>query len=225
MSSRAGAKRRTGKDSLFLAATAASAAIAAAALPSVAQGGYALYNTIDLTAPDWTEQVALGIFGTQVIGYGMGTPTGGVQNGLLLAGSPNQLYRMLPAPGYIRSTAYATSGGRQVGSAVTFPGAGHNHAMLWDWNPLVGSGATQPFVNLHPAGYTASEALGVGGNQQVGTAEPASFISHAALWNSTADSFVDLNRPDTTSPSRARPTAATRSAAPRGCPPVASTTP
>ena len=193
MSNRPAARRHTQKHILFLAATAATAAIIAVNSSSVAQGGYALYNTRDLTGPDWSEQTALGIFGTQVIGYGAGTPTGGVQNGLLMAGWSNQLYRMLPAPGYMRSTAYATSGRRQVGSAVTFPGAGYNHAMLWDWSPAVSGGATQAFVNLHPAGYTASEALGVSGSQQVGTAEPASFVSHAALWNGTADSFVDLN--------------------------------
>ena len=123
----------------------------------------------------------VGHLATQVIGYGSGTPTGGVQNGLLLADATNQVYRLLPSPGYIRSTANATSARRQVGSAVTFPGRVHARDALG----LESRGERRGDAAVRqPAsgGLHGFGGLGVGGNQQVGTAEPSSFVPHAWLW-------------------------------------------
>jgi hypothetical protein len=53
-------------------------------------------------------------------------------------------------------------------------------------------------VRLTPAGYRASDARGVGGRQQVGSAYIGTGnVFHAGLWRGTADSFVDLSPPDT----------------------------
>ena len=56
------------------------------------------------------------------------------------------------------------------------------------------SSAQWTVVNLHPAGAVSSQALGVGGGQQVGWAHIAG-EPHASLWTGTAASWVDLHPP------------------------------
>lgn len=48
---------------------------------------------------------------------------------------------------------------------------------------------------LHPAGFSKSEGRGISGDSQVGGASPLATpnLSHALLWNGTAESFVDLH--------------------------------
>jgi hypothetical protein len=80
----------------------------------------------------------------------------------------------------------AVSGGQQVGSGAS---AGNSaQALLW-------SGTAGSFVNLNPAGFTLSEAVGVSGGQQIGDGYGPSTGNnyHALLWSGTAGSYVDLN--------------------------------
>ena len=48
-------------------------------------------------------------------------------------------------------------------------------------------------VDLHPAGFTNSYALGVSGGQQVGYGDHADGTQHALVWTGTAASVVDLH--------------------------------
>jgi uncharacterized membrane protein len=62
------------------------------------------------------------------------------------------------------------------------------HALLW-------SGTAASAVDLTPVGFSATEALGVAGGQQVGEGVgPATGgENHALLWSGTAASVVDLH--------------------------------
>ena len=60
------------------------------------------------------------------------------------------------------------------------------HALSW-------SGSAGSCVDLNPIGAIASEALGVGGGQEVGSADFSPGDHHAMLWIGTAASAVDLN--------------------------------
>jgi hypothetical protein len=49
-------------------------------------------------------------------------------------------------------------------------------------------------IDLHPSGFTSSEALGVSGGQQVGFGESVEGGGpHALLWTGSAGSVVDLH--------------------------------
>ena len=82
------------------------------------------------------------------------------------------------------SRAYTVHDGKQAGFAI-FGGA--RHACTW-----TGSAAT--FRDIHPAwaGATGSEVNATAGGQQVGNATFGSPPSHASLWSSTSESWVDL---------------------------------
>jgi len=78
------------------------------------------------------------------------------------------------------------AGAHAIGSLMqgtaTFRGA-----VLWDLN----AGA---HTLLNPAGHTKSLGWGVHGGQQVGWAQQSATNQlHAALWNGSASSFVDIN--------------------------------
>jgi hypothetical protein len=57
------------------------------------------------------------------------------------------------------------------------------------WN-----GSATSAVDLNPAAYSASQALGVGGGQQVGWGIKGT--QRALLWSGSPGSFVDINGPD-----------------------------
>jgi hypothetical protein len=59
------------------------------------------------------------------------------------------------------------------------------HALLW-------TGSADSVVDLNPSGFTASEAYGVSGGQQVGVGTIGG-QEHALLWMGSADSVVDLH--------------------------------
>jgi uncharacterized membrane protein len=48
-------------------------------------------------------------------------------------------------------------------------------------------------VDLHPSGYTNSQALATDGAQQVGWARTSSGVDHALLWTGNAASAIDIN--------------------------------
>src|SRR5437588_13040786 len=59
-----------------------------------------------------------------------------------------------------------TADGQQVGNVGGPATGGHSHALLW-------TDGTSRFLDLHPAGFTASVALGARGGHQVGQAYSA----------------------------------------------------
>jgi hypothetical protein len=85
------------------------------------------------------------------------------------------------------SYGVATSGNSQVGWGYGPTTGGDDRAFLWQ-------GTAASAVNLHPAGYTGSQALDISGNTQVGSARSGDF-NHAMLWTGTAASAVDLHPP------------------------------
>ena len=76
--------------------------------------------------------------------------------------------------------------GQQVGKTTVFQNGGH--ALLW-------SGSPESFVDLHPAGFDTSQALGASGGRQVGIREiwQPEFQQYATLWSGTASSWVNLH--------------------------------
>ncbi len=123
-----------------------------------------------------SDSVAFGISGAQQVGQ---STENGNTHAVLWSGSAASRVDLNP-PGVFFSTAYAVSGGRQVG----LTNSGVNHAALW-------SGTAASRVDLHPAGASFSECNAIGGAQQVGRVY-INGASHAALWTGSAASYVDL---------------------------------
>ena len=98
-------------------------------------------------------------------------------------------------PGTDSSAALDTNGQQQVGHARGLRTGFARHAWLWN-------GEANGSDDLHPAGiWNDSIARAVAGSQQVGNVnytdagDPPTIIVHAALWNGSAASAVDLHPP------------------------------
>jgi uncharacterized membrane protein len=151
-------------------------------------------NYIDLTPPDFNETFGLAISDDSQVGFGSGTATGGQMHALLWKnGDPNDYVDLNPA-GFEYSVADGVSGSQQVGSGGAPGFEWHvQHALLWN-------GTAESFVDLNPDVYVESSALGTNGTQQVGSGQEEGFLyppespppTRALLWNSTAQSVVDL---------------------------------
>jgi hypothetical protein len=89
-------------------------------------------------------------------------------------------------PGFTVAAVLGASGGQLVGDGRGPSTGGNFHALLW-------TSAGAPPVDLHPAGFAASVALGAWGDRQVGYAETSVGYPHALLWSGTPGSRVDLN--------------------------------
>ena len=83
--------------------------------------------------------------------------------------------------------------GQVVGAEEYFSpslGGATTDALLW-------TGPADASIDLNPTGYVTSEAVGIGGNQQVGSAaievSPNVYQEHGLLWSGSAASAVDLN--------------------------------
>lgn len=155
---------------------------------------------VDLAPASSIQSYAAGVSGNVIVGgarVSMGAGTY-ADHAALWVGSAASFVDLNPTKAAL-SWAYGVAGSTVVGE-VALNGASA-HAALWRGN-------ANSFVDLHPAGntWTMSIASAVSGNSQVGyvgydtppavTMGPPPypyFISHAALWNGTADSFVDLN--------------------------------
>lgn len=98
--------------------------------------------------------------------------------------------------GHLYSRVMGVKNGEQVGygSSLAYPYgdytvSGHTGSRALRWN-----GTAASVVNLHPAGYDASEALATNGTRQGGWGYRAlDGRTHAMLWTGTADSAVDLH--------------------------------
>ena len=87
-------------------------------------------------------------------------------------------FAYLETPPNNSSFAYASRDGQQVGSI-------NNHASLWH-------GVAGQHVDLHPAGYSSSEAVATDGEFQAGDAWIGG-TTHAMMWNGTSESATDLH--------------------------------
>jgi probable HAF family extracellular repeat protein len=140
-------------------------------------------NARDLSMPGYDNTYAYGISGTQVVGQGTGSATGGYTHALLWDLAHGTIVD-LNGTNHQESGAAAVSGTTQVGWANDITGA-NQHAMLWQGNAASA-------VDLNPSSAVTSQAYGVDGGSQVGITMTAS-SAHAILWSGTAASAVDLN--------------------------------
>jgi probable HAF family extracellular repeat protein len=140
-------------------------------------------NATDLSMPGYADTYADGISGTQVVGQGTGTATGGYTHAVLWDLAHGTIVD-LNGTNHQESGAVAASGSTQVGWANDATGA-NQHAMLWQ-------GTAASAVDLNPSSAVTSQAYGVNGSQQVGITMTAS-SAHAILWSGSAASAVDLN--------------------------------
>ena len=138
-----------------------------------------------------SESSAGGVGGGAQVGYASGTGTDNQHHGVLWRGAADSATDLHPA-GFVGSLALATDGVHQVGRAWNTGTLADAHAILWN-------GTAASAIDLHPTtpGFTFSEAVGLGGGQQVGDGYgPATGgfgTSHALLWTGTAASIIDLN--------------------------------
>ena len=136
---------------------------------------------------------ANGTSGTQQVGVGAGSATGGNNHAMLWNGTAASAVDLNPsALGVFWSDAFATNGDQQVGTGFySLPTNDNSHAFLWN-------GTAASAVDLTPtllSGITNSVALGTSGTQQVGygSNDGSTTANQALLWTGTADSAVDLN--------------------------------
>jgi hypothetical protein len=152
------------------------------------------YSAIDLYTLEDTAGRFIGFYdarsaaGGQVAGARV--DIGPVFQTALLWNGPNGAETSLSTMDGTFSRIGATDGVHQVGYAYG-PGGDDSHAIIW-------SGTPNSLIDLHPTklpGVMTSEALGLGGGQQVGYASTNYLATggHAVLWQGTADSVVDLH--------------------------------
>jgi hypothetical protein len=142
--------------------------------------------TVDLHPAGYVNSSALGVRGTQQVGYAQAA--GGV-HAMLWSGTAASATDLHPA-GYDSSTAQATDGSRQGGWGMftdRVSGTLVRHALLW-------SGGADSAVNLTPTGSLDAQIHDMAGEQQVGEAMMGSSL-RAILWHGTAGSAVDLTPP------------------------------
>jgi hypothetical protein len=149
-------------------------------------------SAVTLDPPGYSAVVAIGVHGSQQVGYGL--PSHFIfpfDHALLWNGTANTFVDLNPTNlnVFIDSYAYGTDGTHQVGYGKT--SSGNIHALLW-------SGTAGSAFDLHPSnlsGFNDSYAVGIDGNQQVGYGggNGTNFIAHALLWQGSANSAVDLN--------------------------------
>jgi hypothetical protein len=125
---------------------------------------------------------------------GSALATGQSTHAVVWGGTAESMVDLHP-PNFVGSGANGVRGNQQVGAAGNGPSSlPSSHAMVWN-------GTAQSAVDLHPAHlypspFSNSTAYGTDGTYQVGAVEYREFgvadIHHAALWNGTVASFIDL---------------------------------
>lgn len=138
---------------------------------------------VELHPQGWQKSIALACGGSQQVGYGYQKFAKDPRRALLWSGSPESMI-VLTGPDPLRETiANAVADGIQAGNVSL--GGPSVHACLW-------RGSSETFEDLHPARMLASEVLGVGDGQQVGSTGDDEFRTFAALWTGRARSHVNL---------------------------------
>lgn len=93
-------------------------------------------------------------------------------------------FSRLHATGHNLTRASATDGQRQAGSGRN-ESTGESNALLWN-------GPNSFAVNLHPSSYKSSDCATIQGSKQGGWVRTNANQKRAALWTSSALSFIDL---------------------------------
>ncbi|NVN92519.1 MAG: carboxypeptidase regulatory-like domain-containing protein [Desulfuromonadales bacterium] len=133
-------------------------------------GGIAPYTLQDLNIQDLKLGGAYAISGSETVGAAG-------SNAVLWTGTTASTAVNLPVSGvgYGSDVAFGVSGNVIVGRSAA------QHAMIWtgsNWTTL---------IDMHPAGYLNSEALGVSGANTVGDARNSNGDTHAFLWTGTTN--------------------------------------
>lgn len=104
------------------------------------------------------------------------------QNGAAIMWSSAGVPLLLPDAG-LTSYAFAASGTHQVGKLFSDT-----------WRAVIWNGSPTNYIDLQPAlsQFSATQAFGTNGSQQVGDGTVGGGAHHAAMWNGTAASCVDL---------------------------------
>ncbi len=170
----------------------------------------------DLHPPSYTDSIAYATDGVQQVGR---ASRPGAQHAALWTGNGESFVNLNPS-GATHSTAHGVYQGIQVGQVGGYAGFWQGTAASWQALSTSPSGAngiygdqvvgfissgtsramtwsvsTGSSSSLHPASMASSIALGVSGGVQVGAAYAvAGFRPTAALWQGTAESFVDLHQ-------------------------------
>jgi hypothetical protein len=137
------------------------------------------YVAIDLNAGVYAWAIGYGIGDAETVGKGSKIDDG-FDHALLWTGSSRTAVDLHPQ-GFLMSSAFATSGGVQVGSGS--PVSGGLHALKW-------MGSASSVVDLAPNG-AISAASGISGDQIVGCGQMGGFDFHALLW--TSQGVIDLH--------------------------------
>jgi hypothetical protein len=151
-------------------------------------------GSVDINPAGFTVSGAYGTSGSQQVGAGYGTETGGIEDehAVLWTGTGASAIDLNPTnlTGFTNSEAVGTNGSQQVGDGEG-PGTNNNqHALMWN-------GSASTAVDLNPALFSNSMADGTDGTHQVGAGAGTATGGqrHALMWTGTAASVVDLNPP------------------------------
>lgn len=149
-----------------------------ATVTAISGAAAAQWTTVILHPIGPISSTALGSGGGQQVGFTFTSPANQIPNAAVWNGTAQSWVTL----SHRESRAYGVDGGVQVGSERN----GISRAVLW-------RGTESSGLSLHPIGpeVLGSEALGVGDGQQVGTVGYPG-RGTPALWNGTADSYVNL---------------------------------
>jgi hypothetical protein len=136
-------------------------------------------SIVDLNPAGFTTTYATATSGSQQVGYGDGTMTGGTNDhALLWSGNASSVVDLNGSLGY--SVANGMSGNNQVGYGATV--GGNQHALVW-------SGTASSVRDFNGA-FLASWAFGISGAQVVGGAV-GFHPTHAIIWDLVLPTSVD----------------------------------
>ncbi|MBL9200787.1 MAG: hypothetical protein JNL39_09790 [Opitutaceae bacterium] len=153
-------------------------------------------SVVDLQPSGYNFSFCLGVHGGEQVGYAQSQSYFvTASHAHLWRGSSNSAVNLHPGT-LTYSRALGVRNGEQVGyaSSVAYPDGEslgyHTTSRAFKWN-----GSAASAVDLHPAGFDASEATSTNGTQQGGWGYIALGTSHqhALLWSGSAASVVDLH--------------------------------
>src|SRR5579863_8715727 len=130
----------------------------------------------------YSESEALGVSGTNQVGYAQPVSSTPTQHAMLWSGTPASAVDLTPAD-VTSALAWAAYGSTQVGCGVPAP-ATQNHALLW-------RGTAASMVDLNPSTFTSSCARAAYKGIQAGYGAVGAY-THAVVWTGSAQSAVDL---------------------------------
>lgn len=141
---------------------------------------------VDLNPGYGWQSGANGVWGSQQVGS-IYHPTFTYEHAALWNGSADSCVDLNPS-GFFESRANSIRGTQQVGYGRFDPNTFNDHALLW-------YGTAESCVDLNPSAFVFSQAFGTNGAQQVGFGlVTVDGPSHALVWNSSADDYVDLTQ-------------------------------